>query len=269
MILIKKGDLVIHDGRMYAYLFRKKPGINNEVNVVRVNIVDAMTKVGSDQNLALEAFDSLVVVSEGDFTEAMQIEILGAVQKPGKFQYSKGLTVKDAISLSGGFNYSASSNRIEIFRIIIKDNQQHESLGQKSIMGYWYPEDGLHHGGRSMPGDAGQDRRAQAHHGVSGFRRQTQPDCRCRAGAPLGGNQSATQSQRCTIGQPCAGTARGPQLVWCSQQSALSQRGLLVLFPRASEICLAVSFSLGSQLSSNRPEGAEMESPATNLSWSS
>ena len=113
---------------MYAYLFRKKPGINNEVNVVRVNIVDAMTKVGSDQNLALEAFDSLVVVSEGDFTEAMQIEILGAVQKPGKFQYSKGLTVKDAISLSGGFNYSASSNRIEIFRIIIKDNQPTQTI---------------------------------------------------------------------------------------------------------------------------------------------
>lgn len=113
---------------MYAYLFRKKPGLDNEVNVVRINIIDAMTNAGSDQNLNLEPFDSLFIVSEGDFTEAMQIEVLGSVQKPGKFQYTKGLTVKDAVSLSGGFNYSAATNRIEVFRVIIKENQPTQTI---------------------------------------------------------------------------------------------------------------------------------------------
>lgn len=112
---------------MLIYL-EEKPGLDNEVNVVRINIIDAMTKAGSDQNLNLEPFDSLFIVSEGDFTEAMQIEVLGSVQKPGKFQYTKGLTVKDAVSLSGGFNYSAATNRIEVFRVIIKENQPTQTI---------------------------------------------------------------------------------------------------------------------------------------------
>lgn len=131
---LKIKDIVTYAGGlrpeawMYAYLFRKKPGLDNEVNVVRINIIDAMTKAGSDQNLNLEPFDSLFIVSEGDFTEAMQIEVLGSVQKPGKFQYTKGLTVKDAVSLSGGFNYSAATNRIEVFRVIIKENQPTQTI---------------------------------------------------------------------------------------------------------------------------------------------
>lgn len=52
---------------------------------------------------------------------------------------------------------------------------------------------------------------------------------------------------------------------WASMQ----HQAALCLCPNDAEICRAVSFSLGSQWSSRRSDGAEMESPATSLSWSS
>ena len=48
-----------------------------------------------------------------------------------------------------------------------------------------------------------------------------------------------------------------------------SYAGGLPLYPRAYEISLAVAWSLLSQPSSSRSAGAEIESPATSLPWSS
>lgn len=135
---LKINDIISYSGGLkpeawqYAYLFRKKSEIDNELTVIRVNVVDATNNQNSDQNITMQAFDSLVIISENEFMATMTVDVRGAVQKPGKFNYSKGLSLKDAITLSGGFDFSAASNRIEIFRIIIKDNQPTQTIA-KSI----------------------------------------------------------------------------------------------------------------------------------------
>ena len=64
--------------------------------------------------------------------------------------------------------------------------QEHQPAGEEPRVGHRPAEDRLHLRSRPVPGDAGQDRRPQAHHGVPGFRRQAQPHRRRRARAPLG-----------------------------------------------------------------------------------
>ena len=63
---------------------------------------------------------------------------------------------------------------------------QHQPPGEEPRLEHRPAKDRLHLRSRPVPGDAGQDRRPQADHGVPGFRRQTQPHRRRRARAPLG-----------------------------------------------------------------------------------
>ena len=78
---------------------------------------------GLDENFILNPFDSLVVKSKNTFLEESFVRIEGAVNDPGEFQYGEGMTIKDLMTLAGGFKLAASTNNIEISRVIIKNNE--------------------------------------------------------------------------------------------------------------------------------------------------
>jgi protein involved in polysaccharide export with SLBB domain len=45
------------------------------------------------------------------------------VRSPGQFSYSPGLTVDKVLRLAGGFTFSAATNRVDISRVIILENE--------------------------------------------------------------------------------------------------------------------------------------------------
>lgn len=126
---LKVKDLILLSGGLKAntwnnaYLFRSEDGSRKELQVIRLPINEIMNSESSDKNIYVKAYDSLVVLSGVQFSEYSYIEISGAIKSPGKYQFSKSLSLRDAITLADGFTFSAASNKIDIYRIQIVDNQ--------------------------------------------------------------------------------------------------------------------------------------------------
>ncbi len=127
-------DLVLLSGGLttdafnYAFLFRARSMNQRDLEVIRINIRDAMENEHSDQNIFLKAYDSLVVLSASNFSESVFVEIRGAVRKPGRYPYGLGMKLHDILSLANGFTFSAATNRIDVFRVLIKDNEATKTI---------------------------------------------------------------------------------------------------------------------------------------------
>lgn len=87
------------------------------------NIENAMKNRNSSDNFTLEPHDRIVVLSNSIIKNESTITVGGAVKNPGKFKYGYSMTLLDAISLSGGLKTEAATNRVEIFRVILNNNE--------------------------------------------------------------------------------------------------------------------------------------------------
>ncbi len=94
-----------------------------------------MVNLQSDADVVrLNPFDSLVVFPRELFTDAFQVEIKGAVRRPGKYIYNPTLGIKELFTLAGGFRTEAALNRIEVFRLEFSENLSTETrLGTLSM----------------------------------------------------------------------------------------------------------------------------------------
>ncbi|MBT3387671.1 MAG: hypothetical protein HN417_07055 [Desulfobacula sp.] len=66
----------------------------------------------------LYPFDKIQILSRANAGISENFSIIGAVWKPGEYEYRKGLKLKDALALSGGLMPEARTDRIEIARKI-------------------------------------------------------------------------------------------------------------------------------------------------------
>jgi len=136
---IRVRDLVLLSGGLkqeafpYAFLFRMKSNNTKDYEIIRIGIKDVMENQQSDQNIFVKAFDSLVVLSQSSFTDQAYVEISGAIKEPGRYTYGSGMSANDLINLAKGFTYYAASNKIDIFRVVIKNNEPTKTI-VKSIV---------------------------------------------------------------------------------------------------------------------------------------
>jgi polysaccharide export outer membrane protein len=77
--------------------------------VVRVDLREIQSG-HLDRNVLLQANDTVIV------PPASRIFVSGEVRTPGAFAYSPGLTIRQAVSLAGGFTPDASTHRARIVR---------------------------------------------------------------------------------------------------------------------------------------------------------
>lgn len=111
-----------------GFIHRKDPLIPTKIEYIKIDISQAIKNENSDQNLVLQAFDRLEVISKNTFHEEYHITVDGAVNLPGEYQYGVGMTLREALLLARGFKLSASPGHIEISRIIISDNQPTKTI---------------------------------------------------------------------------------------------------------------------------------------------
>lgn len=80
-----------------------------DADVLKVNTRDI--QLGRlDRNIALVAGDTVFV------TQAGKVYVLGEVRNPGAYTYQPGLTVRQAISLAGGYTADAATGKVRIIR---------------------------------------------------------------------------------------------------------------------------------------------------------
>ncbi len=107
----------------FAYIRRTDPNDDRELQYIRVNLANALSDATSPDNLELKANDRLMVYSKSDYLEKSNVVIYGAVKEAGEFAYDPSLTLTDVITLAGGFTISAATNKIDVFRVQILNNE--------------------------------------------------------------------------------------------------------------------------------------------------
>lgn len=114
------------DASNIAFIHRSDPLKPNEKQYIRINLEKLDTLRAFNENLRLEPFDRVEILSKNLFTEKTTVRISGPVNNPGEFQYGKNMTLSDLIVLAGGFKLTASTQDIEISRVLIRENQPTE-----------------------------------------------------------------------------------------------------------------------------------------------
>jgi protein involved in polysaccharide export with SLBB domain len=121
------------DAFNFGFLFRLKSSNLNNYEIVRLPVKDIMEDRNDTENIFMRPYDSLVVLSQSSFSEQAYVEISGAVKLPGRYSYGQGMSARDLISLASGFTYFAATNKIDVFRVIIKNNEPTKTI-VKSIV---------------------------------------------------------------------------------------------------------------------------------------
>jgi polysaccharide biosynthesis/export protein len=118
LTLLKKAGGILPTA-LDASVFVYRGDSNANGQTIKVDLRNIESENSSD-NIELFPYDSVVVIDKAQLQKRYQVEIIGAVNRPGIYSFSKGMTVRDLITLCGGFAIDAESERIEISRVIEK-----------------------------------------------------------------------------------------------------------------------------------------------------
>jgi protein involved in polysaccharide export with SLBB domain len=116
------------DANGLGYILRIDPNKLKEKQYLPVNLTAAMADASSKSNLKLEPRDELIVLSQNSFSDQAEIRVSGSVRKSGSFRFGAQMNLRDVLLLAGGLKMGAAYNRIDIFRIIIRQNEQTKTI---------------------------------------------------------------------------------------------------------------------------------------------
>lgn len=113
--LIQKANGLREDAFLNrGYIRRQAPG-TTEPLLVSFSVKDVLA--GTEKDIPLFREDSVVIHTRGDLESVVYITVNGNVQKPGTIAFRKGMTLEDAILMSGGFTSDAATHKVEISRL--------------------------------------------------------------------------------------------------------------------------------------------------------
>ena len=125
---MKVADVIIMAGGLKPeatdYGFITRYDIDN--NKIKQNIkFDIQKALANDlkSNISIKPNDEITILSKDNFSDLFYINIQGSVRSPGEYPYINNLSLKSAIAKAGGLKFSAASNRVDVFRLIIDNNQ--------------------------------------------------------------------------------------------------------------------------------------------------
>lgn len=111
------------DANGRGLITRNNPSNIKELEYIEVDLAAAFDNPDSPANLLLSPFDQLEALSRSTFADTLTIRVSGAVRKPGEFIYGKNMTLHEALLLAGGLKLEAARNRVDIYRVQIRENQ--------------------------------------------------------------------------------------------------------------------------------------------------
>jgi len=114
---------VKQDATSFAYIHREDPQSSRLKEYIRIDLEQALSNPESSANISLKPFDKLVVFSKLTYIDESFVNVSGAVRNPGEYQYDESLSLSDVLTIAGGFKLEAASNRVDIFRVVIDEEQ--------------------------------------------------------------------------------------------------------------------------------------------------
>lgn len=111
------------DANGIGLITRNNPDNIKELEYVEVDLAAAFDRPESAANITLKPYDRFEVLSRSTFADTVMIKVSGAVRQPGSFVYGKNMNLREALLLAGGLKLEAARNRVDIYRILIRDSE--------------------------------------------------------------------------------------------------------------------------------------------------
>ncbi|HNG90649.1 MAG TPA: SLBB domain-containing protein, partial [Saprospiraceae bacterium] len=111
------------DASGLGLILRTNPANPKEKTYVEVDLAAAFDAPLSAANVLLQPADRLEVLSRPAFADEATIQVQGSVRRPGRFAYGRGMSLREALLLAGGLRLEAARNRVDIYRIQIRENE--------------------------------------------------------------------------------------------------------------------------------------------------
>lgn len=125
--LIQRADGLKEDAyKERGLLFRINEDLTKEV--VPFDVSGLLS--GKTTDIVLRKDDSVAIASAKDFTEKYTLTVNGEVNKPGVYEFYKGISLKDILFQTGGFTDAASAQRIEIARRVQGDSANKKVIAE-------------------------------------------------------------------------------------------------------------------------------------------
>jgi len=88
---------------------------------ISVNLSAILEDNNHIDNVLLQEYDIINVLSVDDFDDKFSVSVLGAVRKEGVFEFGDGMTLQDILLRAGGLTQQAEGSRVEVSRIMDYD----------------------------------------------------------------------------------------------------------------------------------------------------
>ena len=88
---------------------------------ITVNLAAVLEDDSHIDNILLQEYDIVNVLSVDDFDDEFSVSVLGAVRRVGSFDFGDGMTLQDVLLQAGGLTRQAEGSRVEVSRIMDYD----------------------------------------------------------------------------------------------------------------------------------------------------
>ena len=126
----REGTFALTDGLKLSQLIKNAEGLRGDAYTEQASILRTKTDLstemiqvnlkavldGSSPDVTLQREDVVRIASIYDIQNEQYVQILGEVQRPGVYPFSKSMRLEELIVLAGGLQESANSQDIEIAR---------------------------------------------------------------------------------------------------------------------------------------------------------
>lgn len=111
----------------FGYIISSPPGQPLKKEYTVVDLKTAFENPESSANIRVNPNDVIVVPSTTRYMDQYFVNISGAVRNPGQYVYDSSLSFKDILVMAGGLKMEAASNKIDIFRLKVENNEPTET----------------------------------------------------------------------------------------------------------------------------------------------
>ncbi|MCB9246151.1 MAG: SLBB domain-containing protein [Flavobacteriales bacterium] len=107
----------------FGYIISTPTDNTKERTYRMIDAVGAFTDPSSPANITIQPNDIIVIPNKMRYSDQFYVEVSGAVRSPGRYIYDPSLNFYDVLTMAGGLKLEAASNKIDIFRLKINENE--------------------------------------------------------------------------------------------------------------------------------------------------
>ncbi|GAA5219852.1 SLBB domain-containing protein [Membranihabitans marinus] len=123
-IIIDAGGLLPQANR-YGMVVRK----DIEDPLIRqYEMIDVDAILSGNETFDLQPGDEIRIYNSETYKDQFDIRIVGSVKIPGNYVYDPSLSLKDALLMAGGLEFSANPRRVEVFRLQFNGSESPKTL---------------------------------------------------------------------------------------------------------------------------------------------